>query len=351
MQPGKTLQADDRRGAPGRGGAGSRRSRRPVLAQGRDRDRDGPRHRRDPGPGQLAAGQRQRPGRRAGVGQRGPGGAASTTSRARRSRRSPSPARSRTASSPRARSSTSRSVLQVADRQIHDAEAHGDETLTVAQDPQGLQQHRRRRDRHEARAHRASTTGSTGSASARPTGVDLPGEEAGSSCSSSQYSGSSMGNLPMGQGESVTPIQMATAYSAIANGGILRPPHIVAVDRRQAGQAAGRAPDHLRRPRPPSCATCSAACSPTAAPPRARRSRATTWPARPAPPTWSSTASTPAPTTSPRSSGWCRPAHPKLVVAVMVDEPHGAIYGGSVAAPAFQKIVGWAVPYLGISPR
>ena len=43
--------------------------------------------------------------------------------------------------------------------------------------------------------------------------------------------------------------------------------------------------------------------------------------------------------------------HPKLVVAVMVDRPHGSIYGGSVAAPAFQKIVGWAVPYLGISPR
>jgi cell division protein FtsI/penicillin-binding protein 2 len=41
---------------------------------------------------------------------------------------------------------------------------------------------------------------------------------------------------------------------------------------------------------------------------------------------------------------------PKLVVAVMVDEPHGSIYGGSVAAPAFQKIVGWAVPYLGINP-
>ena len=40
---------------------------------------------------------------------------------------------------------------------------------------------------------------------------------------------------------------------------------------------------------------------------------------------------------------------PKLVVAVMVDEPQGSIYGGSVAAPAFQKIVGWAVPYFGIS--
>jgi cell division protein FtsI/penicillin-binding protein 2 len=35
----------------------------------------------------------------------------------------------------------------------------------------------------------------------------------------------------------------------------------------------------------------------------------------------------------------------------MVDQPHGAIFGGAVAAPAFQKIVGWAVPYLGISPN
>lgn len=43
--------------------------------------------------------------------------------------------------------------------------------------------------------------------------------------------------------------------------------------------------------------------------------------------------------------------HPSLLGLVVVDEPQGSIYGGSVAAPAFQKIVGWAVPYLGISPR
>ena len=60
-----------------------------------------------------------------------------------------------------------------------------------------------------------------------PTGIDLPGENEGIVRRYWQYSGSSMGNLPIGQGESVTPIQMATAYSAIANGGILRPPHIV----------------------------------------------------------------------------------------------------------------------------
>ena len=37
-----------------------------------------------------------------------------------------------------------------------------------------------------------------------------------------------MGNLPIGQGLAVTPLQMAAAYAAIANGGILRQPHIIA---------------------------------------------------------------------------------------------------------------------------
>ena len=61
----------------------------------------------------------------------------------------------------------------------------------------------------------------------RPTGVELPGEERGQVLSLAQYSGSSMGNLPIGQGESVTPMQLTTAYAAIANGGILRRPRIV----------------------------------------------------------------------------------------------------------------------------
>jgi cell division protein FtsI (penicillin-binding protein 3)/stage V sporulation protein D (sporulation-specific penicillin-binding protein) len=60
------------------------------------------------------------------------------------------------------------------------------------------------------------------------TGIDLPGEEQGILLPPQQWSGSSIGNLPIGQGVSVTPIQMAMAYSAIANGGLLRTPRIVA---------------------------------------------------------------------------------------------------------------------------
>ena len=42
---------------------------------------------------------------------------------------------------------------------------------------------------------------------------------------------------------------------------------------------------------------------------------------------------------------------PKLLVAVMVDEPKGEIYGGQVAAPAWREIVNFALSYLKISPN
>jgi len=71
-----------------------------------------------------------------------------------------------------------------------------------------------------------------------PTGIDLPGENQGIIPPLSDYNNFSMGNLPFGQGESVTPIQIATAYAAIANGGILRPPHVVA----QIGNTVQREP-------------------------------------------------------------------------------------------------------------
>jgi cell division protein FtsI/penicillin-binding protein 2 len=42
---------------------------------------------------------------------------------------------------------------------------------------------------------------------------------------------------------------------------------------------------------------------------------------------------------------------PQLLVAVIVDQPQGDIYGGSVAAPAFGRIAGFALPYLGVPPE
>ena len=48
--------------------------------------------------------------------------------------------------------------------------------------------------------------------------------------------------------------------------------------------------------------------------------------------------------------GFAPARNPKLLVTVMVDEPQGAIYGAEVAAPAFDEIMRFALPYLRIAP-
>jgi cell division protein FtsI (penicillin-binding protein 3) len=59
------------------------------------------------------------------------------------------------------------------------------------------------------------------------TGVGLPGESPGSVLPPSQWSGSTFGNLPIGQGLSMTVLQMAGTYQTIANDGVRVPPRIV----------------------------------------------------------------------------------------------------------------------------
>ena len=43
-------------------------------------------------------------------------------------------------------------------------------------------------------------------------------------------------------------------------------------------------------------------------------------------------------------------SRPRLVILVMVDEPHGAIWGGVVAAPAFAQIAAYDLQYLEVPP-
>ncbi len=241
--------------------------------------------------------------------------------------------------------------IQVADRTIHDDTEHAEETLTTAQilaqssnvgaikigmleKAEGFNQW----------VHRFGF--------GAPTGVGLPGEEAGEVLALDRYSGSSMGNLPIGQGELVTPMQMATAYSTIANGGILRPPHIIA------------SVDGVARPAPVGHRVLSTA---TAAELRQMLQGVL------APGGTASEVSIPGyelagktgtaskvdPTTGQYSQsayvasfiGFAPASDPKLLCAVVVDEPQsGSIYGGTVAAPAFGQIMSFALPYLRIPP-
>ena len=61
----------------------------------------------------------------------------------------------------------------------------------------------------------------------KTTGIDFPGESAGLRAAAREVVRSTIGNVPIGQGIAVTPIQMAAAYGAIANGGVWVQPHLV----------------------------------------------------------------------------------------------------------------------------
>ncbi|HEX8959538.1 MAG TPA: penicillin-binding protein 2 [Solirubrobacterales bacterium] len=238
--------------------------------------------------------------------------------------------------------------LQVADRTIKDAEEHGTEALTVAEILAkssnigaveiGLRLGAARFSRWIDRF-----------GFGRPTGVQFPGEERGLVPALSQYSGSTMGNLPMGQGLSVTPMQMAAGYAAIADGGILRRPQLI--------EKIGGKPV----PEPRGRRVISAAA---AAQVRTMLEGVL------APGGTASEVSVPGYTLAGKTGtaqvaenggysktkyvasfiGFAPARDPQLLVAVIVDQPQGEIYGGSVAAPAFGKIAAFALPYLGIPP-
>src|SRR6201995_6026047 len=59
------------------------------------------------------------------------------------------------------------------------------------------------------------------------TGVGLPGESAGLVPPRDQWSGSTFSNLPIGQGLSMTLLQMTGMYQTIANDGVRIPPRII----------------------------------------------------------------------------------------------------------------------------
>ena len=61
----------------------------------------------------------------------------------------------------------------------------------------------------------------------RRTGIEYPGETAGLVLNRKDWSGTTIGNVPIGQGIGVTPVQMAAAYGALANGGVWVQPHLV----------------------------------------------------------------------------------------------------------------------------
>ncbi|HET8977572.1 MAG TPA: penicillin-binding protein 2 [Solirubrobacteraceae bacterium] len=240
-------------------------------------------------------------------------------------------------------------VLSVYGSQIHDAESHGYVSMTTARILQvssnigaDLIGQKLGAARFNYWVHRFGL--------GKPTGVDLPGEDSGYILSPSQYSGTSMYNMPFGQGESVTPMQMAAVYAAVANGGILRPPHIV--------QAIGTKEQPIPQGRRIISQTTAAELRTMLQGVYADGGTAS-GAAIPGYDMAGKTGTANIAVNGRYSNsefvasfvGMVPTNHPQLLGMVVVNQPQGSYYGGSVAAPAFQKIIGWAVPYFGINPR
>ena len=241
-------------------------------------------------------------------------------------------------------------AIQVADRTIEDAEPRGTETLSVAEILS-----------HSSNVGAVTVGLELGSERfsrwidrfgfGRPTGVQYPAEERGIVPALKDYSGSTIGNLPMGQGLSVTPMQMAAGYTAIADGGILRRPQLIEkVDGEAVREPRGRQ-----------------VIDPTVA-----SQVRTMLEGVLAPGGTASEVSVPGYTLAGKTGtaqvaengtysetkfvasfiGFAPAQDPRLLVAVIVDQPQGGnYYGGSVAAPAFGEIAAFALPYLGVPPQ
>jgi cell division protein FtsI (penicillin-binding protein 3) len=182
----------------------------------------------------------------------------------------------------------------------------------------------------------------------RRTGIEYPGETRGIVHPREKWSGTTIGNVPIGQGIGVTPVQMAAAYGALANGGVWVQPHLV----RRVGDDKAPPPQR-RRIVPRSVAEHVlrmlqgvvrdgsgyraavdgyqvAGKTGTAEKPDERGYGTGNYVAS--------------------FVGIVPAGAPRLAILVLVDEPKGQYYGGMVAAPAFRDLARFALQYLEIAP-
>jgi cell division protein FtsI (penicillin-binding protein 3) len=182
----------------------------------------------------------------------------------------------------------------------------------------------------------------------RRTGIEFPGETPGIVRPLADWSGSTIGNVPIGQGIGVTPVQLAAAYGALANGGVWVQPHLV---RRVADEQPIQPRRHRIVPRGVAWHVLRmlrgvvregsgylaalpdyqvAGKTGTAEKPDARGYGTGLYVAS--------------------FVGIVPATAPRLAILVLVDEPRGQYYGGMVAAPAFRELARFALQYLEIPP-
>ncbi len=237
-------------------------------------------------------------------------------------------------------------TIQVADRVIREAHTRGTETMSVKEI---LSQ-----SSNVGTITIAQKLGAGEVASwvdrfgfGKPTGIDYPGESSGLVLPLDEWSGSTIGNVPIGQGIAVTPLQMVSAYATIGNGGIRHTPRLIEKigTKRVRGVKATRVVSRHTADRMMAMfrdvvveGTGTEAAIPgytvagkTGTAQKAENGRYVR----------KYVAS---------FVGLVPAKKPRFAILVMVDEPQGNIYGGVVAAPAFRDIARFNLQYLEVPP-
>jgi cell division protein FtsI (penicillin-binding protein 3) len=184
------------------------------------------------------------------------------------------------------------------------------------------------------------------------TGVDLPGETPGLIRRPKSWSALSLPVLSLGQEISVTPLQLAAAFGAVANGGQLVRPHVVR-GLRAGGQGRAVEPAVIRRVISPE--TSTALLDMLKAVVEEGTGKEAALPEH----TVAGKTGTAQKVENGRYShrkvvasfiGAVPAEQPRLVILVVIDEPEVLRWGGSIAAPAFREIAREALQYLKVPP-
>lgn len=192
----------------------------------------------------------------------------------------------------------------------------------------------------------------------RKTGVELPGESHCRLRKASKWYDVDLATIAFGQGVSVSALQLASALSAVANGGVWMKPRIVReIKGSGAGGVQGFAPQPEGRVIKPDTVrimkdmmvgvTHKGGTGVRAAIPGFEVAGKT------------GTAQKPDPIAGGYSKdkrvasfiGFVPADKPRLTIVVVVDEPKSSPYGGVVAAPVFARIAEATLAYLGVYPK
>lgn len=188
------------------------------------------------------------------------------------------------------------------------------------------------------------------------TEIDLPGEVAGLLKGPREWGRRSVASIAMGQEIGVTPLQMVTAVAAIANGGALLRPYVVAEVRDAKGQVMTierKSQVRRRAISPDTARTLTGILEGVVA--HGTGTRAAIHGYRVAGKTGTAQKIDPRTGTySPTQFvgsfvGFVPAQNPRLAMIVVIDEPQGEAWGGTIAAPVFRRVGEQALPYLGIS--